>query len=202
MIKQRTIKNIIRATGVGLHTGEKVYLTLRPAAPNTGVVFRRVDLAQPVDITADPRGASTPEGQRVRAAINLKARDVSRAYYDAVTTMDAIDAEVARLRPLAKDRPDADSTLTSFSRTLTQLRQRARGNSIVSGIGRLFDLTAAIESSSMPPTEAQRRSIDASIAEFNDIVAKVNEALTKTLPEAQAKLGQPATRFPSVRPPQ
>ena len=54
MIQQRTIKNIIRATGVGLHTGEKVYLTLRPAAPNTGVVFRRVDLAQPVDIKADP----------------------------------------------------------------------------------------------------------------------------------------------------
>ena len=54
MIKQRTIKNIIRATGVGLHTGEKVYLTLRPAAPNTGVVFRRVDLAQPVDIKANP----------------------------------------------------------------------------------------------------------------------------------------------------
>jgi len=54
MIKQRTIKNIIRATGVGLHTGEKVYLTLRPAAPNTGVVFRRVDLAHPVDIKADP----------------------------------------------------------------------------------------------------------------------------------------------------
>jgi UDP-3-O-[3-hydroxymyristoyl] N-acetylglucosamine deacetylase len=54
VIKQRTLKNIIRATGVGLHTGEKVYLTLRPAAPNTGVVFRRVDLAQPVDIKADP----------------------------------------------------------------------------------------------------------------------------------------------------
>ena len=54
MIKQRSIKNIIRATGVGLHTGEKVYLTLRPAAANTGVVFRRVDLAQPVDIKADP----------------------------------------------------------------------------------------------------------------------------------------------------
>lgn len=52
MIKQRTLKNIIRATGVGLHTGEKVLLTLRPAPPNTGVVFRRVDLAEPVDILA------------------------------------------------------------------------------------------------------------------------------------------------------
>lgn len=52
MIKQRTLKNIIRATGVGLHTGDKVYMTLRPAAPNTGIVFRRVDLDPPVDIRA------------------------------------------------------------------------------------------------------------------------------------------------------
>ncbi len=54
MIRQRTLKNVIQATGVGLHTGEKVYLTLRPAAPNTGIVFRRVDLEHPVDITACP----------------------------------------------------------------------------------------------------------------------------------------------------
>jgi len=52
MIRQRTLKNVIRATGVGLHTGEKIYLTLRPAAADTGVVFRRVDLAQPVEIPA------------------------------------------------------------------------------------------------------------------------------------------------------
>ena len=54
MIKQRTLKNVIRATGVGLHTGEKVYVTLRPAAPETGIVFRRVDLDEPVEIPARP----------------------------------------------------------------------------------------------------------------------------------------------------
>jgi len=54
MIKQRTLKNVIRATGVGLHTGDKVYLTLRPAAPDNGIVFRRVDLDVPVDIKACP----------------------------------------------------------------------------------------------------------------------------------------------------
>jgi len=54
MIRQRTLKNVIRATGVGLHTGEKVYLTLRPAAPDTGIIFRRVDLDQPVDVKASP----------------------------------------------------------------------------------------------------------------------------------------------------
>lgn len=54
MLKQRTLKNIVRATGIGLHTGEKVYMTLRPAAINTGVVFRRIDLENPVDIRAEP----------------------------------------------------------------------------------------------------------------------------------------------------
>jgi UDP-3-O-[3-hydroxymyristoyl] N-acetylglucosamine deacetylase len=52
MIRQRTLKNVIRATGIGLHTGEKIYLTLRPAAVDAGIVFRRVDLDPPVDIPA------------------------------------------------------------------------------------------------------------------------------------------------------
>lgn len=55
MIKQRTLKNTIRATGVGLHTGNKVYLTLRPAEQNTGIRFRRVDLDEPVTIQATPQ---------------------------------------------------------------------------------------------------------------------------------------------------
>jgi UDP-3-O-[3-hydroxymyristoyl] N-acetylglucosamine deacetylase len=52
MINQRTLKNVIRATGVGLHTGEKVYLTLRPAPVDTGIVFRRIDLDIPVEVPA------------------------------------------------------------------------------------------------------------------------------------------------------
>lgn len=55
MLRQRTLKTAIRATGVGLHTGEKVYMTLRPAAANAGITFRRVDLDEPVDIPADAR---------------------------------------------------------------------------------------------------------------------------------------------------
>ena len=52
MIKQRTLKNVIRATGVGLHTGRKVFLTLRPAPADTGIVFRRDDLEPAVEIPA------------------------------------------------------------------------------------------------------------------------------------------------------
>ncbi|MGI9275934.1 MAG: UDP-3-O-acyl-N-acetylglucosamine deacetylase [Endozoicomonas sp.] len=52
MIKQRTLKNIIRATGVGLHSGEKVYLTLKPAPVDTGIIFCRTDLDPVVEIAA------------------------------------------------------------------------------------------------------------------------------------------------------
>ncbi len=52
MLKQRTLKTVIRASGVGLHGGVKVTMTLRPAAPDTGIVFRRVDLPEPVDLPA------------------------------------------------------------------------------------------------------------------------------------------------------
>ncbi len=65
MIRQRTIKAKVSTTGVGLHSGQRVEITLRPAAAGTGIVFRRVDLAEPVDIPAvadrvtDTRMAST-----------------------------------------------------------------------------------------------------------------------------------------------
>lgn len=56
MLKQRTLKAIVRATGVGLHSGVKVNLVLRPAAPNTGIVFCRTDLNPPVELRSDPFG--------------------------------------------------------------------------------------------------------------------------------------------------
>ena len=54
MIRQRTLKSVTRAVGVGVHSGQRVELTLRPAAPDTGIVFRRTDLPQPVDIPVKP----------------------------------------------------------------------------------------------------------------------------------------------------
>ncbi|GAA04996.1 MULTISPECIES: UDP-3-O-acyl-N-acetylglucosamine deacetylase [Photobacterium] len=53
MIRQRTLKSIVQTTGVGLHSGRKVTLTLRPAAANTGVIYRRTDLNPPVDFPAN-----------------------------------------------------------------------------------------------------------------------------------------------------
>jgi len=72
MLRQRTLKSSVRTVGIGLHTGAKVELVLRPAAPNTGIVFRRTDIDPPVEITAsaiavgDTRMASTLERDGVR----------------------------------------------------------------------------------------------------------------------------------------
>jgi UDP-3-O-[3-hydroxymyristoyl] N-acetylglucosamine deacetylase len=74
MLKQRTLKKSISATGVGLHTGEKVNMTLRPAAPDTGIVFRRVDLPDSAEIKVQPqyvcdtRMCSALEHEGVRVA--------------------------------------------------------------------------------------------------------------------------------------
>ena len=54
MIRQRTLKEVVKTTGVGIHSGRKVTLTLRPSAANTGIVYRRTDLEPSVDFPADP----------------------------------------------------------------------------------------------------------------------------------------------------
>ncbi len=74
MLKQRTLKSLTRAVGVGLHSGQRVELTLRPAAPDTGIVFRRVDLPVPVEIpmsaaaVSDTRMATTASSGNAKVA--------------------------------------------------------------------------------------------------------------------------------------
>ncbi len=74
MVRQRTLKKVVQATGVGLHTGEKVYLTLRPAPANSGIIFRRVDQDPAVEISAeayavhDTRLSTCLEAHGVRVA--------------------------------------------------------------------------------------------------------------------------------------
>lgn len=73
MLAQRTLKTITKAVGVGLHSGQRVELTLRPAAPGAGIVFRRVDLPQPVDI---PVSAESVTDTRMATTISTGAAKV------------------------------------------------------------------------------------------------------------------------------
>ncbi|MGD8808114.1 MAG: UDP-3-O-acyl-N-acetylglucosamine deacetylase [Gammaproteobacteria bacterium] len=93
-MKQRTLKDSIRATGIGLHGGAKVYLNLRPAPANTGIVFRRLDLPEPVDIPAHALNVTQTElgttleanGARVSTVEHLLAAmaglGIDNAYVD------------------------------------------------------------------------------------------------------------------------
>ena len=102
MIRQRTLKTVIGATGVGLHTGEKVLLTLRPAPVGTGIIFRRVDLDPVIDIPAslenvcDTRLSTTLEyrGTRVSTVEHLMAAFAGLHIDNAVVELDSTEVPI------------------------------------------------------------------------------------------------------------
>lgn len=98
MIRQRTLKSIVQMTGVGLHSGGKVTLTLRPAAANTGVIYRRTDLNPPVDFPADPESVRdtmlctalvNDEGVRISTVEHLNAALAGMGIDNVVIEVDA-----------------------------------------------------------------------------------------------------------------
>lgn len=74
MLKQRTLKSLTSAVGVGVHTGQRVELTLRPAPPDTGIVFRRIDLAEPVEI---PMTVTAVTDTRMATTVSIGSAKVS-----------------------------------------------------------------------------------------------------------------------------
>lgn len=116
MLKQRTIKELVRTTGVGLHSGTKVELTLRPAAPDTGIVFRRVDLTPVVEFHAsamavgDTRMASVlvKDGARVSTVEHLMSAAAGLG-------LDNLVVEVS-----AEEIPIMDGSASSFVYLLQQ----------------------------------------------------------------------------------
>lgn len=98
MIRQRTLKEIVKTTGVGLHSGRKVTLTLRPAAANTGIIYRRTDVTPPVDFPANPENVRdtmlctalvNDEGIRISTVEHLNAALAGMGIDNAVVEVDA-----------------------------------------------------------------------------------------------------------------
>jgi UDP-3-O-[3-hydroxymyristoyl] N-acetylglucosamine deacetylase len=102
MLRQRTLKTVVSASGVGLHTGHKARISLRPAPVDTGIVFRRVDLASPVDIPAradlvsDTRLASCLEraGARVHTVEHLMSALAGLGIDNAYVDLDAAEVPI------------------------------------------------------------------------------------------------------------
>jgi UDP-3-O-[3-hydroxymyristoyl] N-acetylglucosamine deacetylase len=102
MLRQRTLKSVVSASGVGLHTGQKARISLRPAPPDTGIIFRRVDLPSPVDIPAradlvsDTRLASClmHDGAKVHTVEHLMSALGGLGIDNAYVDLDALEVPI------------------------------------------------------------------------------------------------------------
>jgi UDP-3-O-[3-hydroxymyristoyl] N-acetylglucosamine deacetylase len=110
MLRQRTLKNIIRATGVGLHSGEKVYLTLKPAPVDTGIVFVRTDLEPAVEIKGDARSVGS-----TNFATALSNGDVSVSTVEhLLSAMAGLGVDNAYVEVSASEIPLMDGSASPF----------------------------------------------------------------------------------------
>jgi photosystem II stability/assembly factor-like uncharacterized protein len=161
------------------------------------------DTSQPVTIRWDPRGASSPDALSKRFAMNTQGRELSRVYYETIRAIEALTPEVARFSEIAKQKQDAaaDSLIGGLTSSLTQMRARA-ASGMGSGPGNLFDLLAAVESSSLPPTQAQERMMTTIVDNSAAVARDINEIITVRMPALRARLGQPASSsVQPIRPP-
>ena len=102
MVKQRTLKNMVQATGVGLHTGDKVLLTLRPAPANHGIVFHRVDLSPVAKIKAEALAVHDTrlstcleaEGARVATVEHLMSAFAGLGIDNAIVELDSSEIPI------------------------------------------------------------------------------------------------------------
>jgi hypothetical protein len=174
-----------------------------PGRYTVKLTARGREMTQTVEVRTDRRGAGTPDAMRARIAINAKGREISRAFFETAVAVHALKAQLARLDTASKGDPGGgDSLVTDMANRLTQIRARA-GVVVGSFPGQLFDLLAAVESSSLPPTDAQERLIATLITNGTTAVNEINAIIATGMPALHARLGQrPATTIDAVKPPQ
>jgi photosystem II stability/assembly factor-like uncharacterized protein len=170
-----------------------------PGQYTVKLTARGRERTQPVEVRWDPRGASTPEGLAARTAINAQGRELARAFYETTRAIEAFNSELERLSTISRERPaaGADSTIADLTARLTQIRQRSTAG-MGSLPGNLFDLLAAVESSSLPPTDAQQQLITTIVDNSVNVVSQINDVITNRMPGLRARLGQPPSL--AVRP--
>ncbi len=160
-------------------------------------------LTQKVRVSWDPRGASTPVAMAARSAINAKGREISRVFYQTSRAIGTLSAEVATLDSLSMSlrRAGPDSAIADIRRRLAQIEERARPG-VGSFPGQLFDLLASVESSSLPPTQAQERLISSLSIRYATIASDINDIITTKMPSLRARLGKrPPTLIKPIDPP-
>jgi photosystem II stability/assembly factor-like uncharacterized protein len=144
-------------------------------------------VSAPVRVRIDPRTLGTPEALRARWAMMLEIDSLSRVYRDERQRFVAADSEVKRIvATLDTTRsPVANDIVKRVDSVVTVLRGRL-GPGYSAPMGQAFDLLGGLESSSMPPTEAERRTLDTVTADLRETFTKLDRFLASDLPEVRA----------------
>jgi len=147
---------------------------------------------QSIEVGSDPRVPSNAEALVARNDMSMRIAGLSATYSAAAKTFQALDAELTRLAASVKAMPSAptgaDSAVSDATRKLAELRPRL-SPSYGTPIGRAFDLLAALQSSSGPPTEAHGRVLDSATSDLREAITKLNEIITGVMPAVRSKVG-------------
>jgi len=138
-------------------------------------------LRRSLHVRTDSRVATTPEALRARWSMMTEIDSITRTFAPRRKTFLAVDSEYTRLTSALAAKPPTDSSLTALGRTMALLRARF-GSSYPTPIGQAFDLLGGLESSSAAPTEAERRTLDAVIADLADAYAKLQDVIANQMP--------------------
>lgn len=162
-----------------------------PGEYTVHLMARGREQTQKVQVRTDPRVASTPEGLRARMALGMRIGELNRAFTDGVKVVEQLVGEFGRTKKLLENGaalpPGVDSTWKAAQVELDSLQVKFRPG-MGSPMTRAFDLLGASQASSLPPTDAQERTLGFLGAELAENVARLNDFVANRMPGLRAKL--------------
>jgi hypothetical protein len=176
-----------------------------PGEYTVKLLARGHEVTGTVQVRADPRVPTSADALRARMVAGMRIGELNHTNRDGAKLLEALDAELARIRKSVEGRAPlpagADSAIRDVATRLDSLRPKFRPG-FASPMGRALDLLGALEASSNAPTEAQQRTLDFAAAELREDLASLDDLRTTRMPALRAKLGELAPGGgPPVRPP-
>jgi hypothetical protein len=183
-----------------------------PAAPYVApgeytvtISARGTSTSQTVQVRSDSSALTTPDAIAARARMRIQVDSLSRAFRDGKRALAALDTEFASMRTQL-DRPSktpaTDSATKRMDKQLRALHE-SFGEEYGAPIGNAFDLLGGLEGSSAAPTQAEQRTLDITTSQLRDVIVKLNDVITTSMPQLRQSLAKQAPHATTpVRPPQ
>jgi hypothetical protein len=149
-----------------------------------------------VQVRSNPSALSTPEAPAARQRFIVRVDSLSRVFRDGKRALAELDTEFTHMQPLLERPPKSPATDSATQRVEKELGglHESFVEEYGGAIGNAFDLLGGIEGSSTAPTQAEERMLDVSAAQLRDMVAKLNEVISTSMPQLRLILKQQAPR--------